>query len=264
MDEKLEENLDGSDKTKETDRSKEILFAKALEEVKRIGKEQGSYILQEQLDKAFDGMNLSEKNMELITDYLKKQKIGIGEPVDIDDYLTREEVNYLEEYLEELALLGEMPQGEREAIILSAMAGDIRAQMRLIEVFLYEVVEIAKLYSGQGVYLEDLIGEGNLAVASGVSLLGCVEHADEVEGFLGKMIMDAMEGYITESLNEWQTDEKMTEQVNKVAEQAKLLAESLQKKVTPQELAEETELSLEDILEAVRISGDNIEYIGKG
>lgn len=267
MDRNFEEDFNKSDRseqTEEADRNKEILFARALEDVKRIGKEQGNYISKEQLDEAFGDLDLSSEHMELVTDYLKKQKIGIGEPIDVDDYLTREEADYLKEYLEELTLLGEVSRGEREAIILSAMAGDATAQMRLTEIFLLEVVEIAKLYSGQGVYLEDLIGEGNLAIASGVSMLGCVEHVTEAEGFLGKMIMDAMEEYIADSLRDRQTDEKMAEQVNKVAEQAKQLAETLQKKVTPQELAQETKLSVEDILEAVRISGDNIEYIEKG
>ena len=39
------------------------------------------------------------------------------------------------------------------------MAGDADAKHRMIEIFLPQVAEIAKLYAGQGVFLEDLIGE---------------------------------------------------------------------------------------------------------
>lgn len=243
--------------------NKEVLFARALEKLKKTAKEQGNCISEEQIKEAFQEMELTQEQMELVTDYLKKQKIGIGEPVDAADYLTREEVDYLESYLEELKQFADVSEGEKEAITLSAMAGDIQAQTRLTEIYLPEVVEIAKLYSGQGVYLEDLIGEGNLAVAMGAGMLECLEHANEAQGMLGKMIMDAMEEYIADNLKEKQTDKKVLDKVNKVADQARELAESLQRKVTVEELAEETRLSENIILEAIRMSGDNIEYIEK-
>lgn len=240
---------------------KEILFAKTLEAVKQMAREQGNCVTKEQIEEAFAEMDLAEEQLELIVDYLQKHKIGIGEQVNPDDYLTEEENNYIDTYLEELQLLKEVSEGEREAITLSAMAGDIQAQKRLIEIYLPQVVEIAKLYSGQGVFMEDLIGEGNLAVAAGVSMLGCLEHAHEAEGMLGKMIMDAMEDYISENMEESKADQKVLERVNKVADQARELAEELQRKVTIEELAEETKLSKEVILEAIRISGGSIEYI---
>lgn len=240
---------------------KEILFAKTLEAVKQMAREQGNCVTKEQIEEAFAEMDLAEEQLELIVDYLQKHKIGIGEPVNPDDYLTEEEINYIDTYLEELQLLEEVSEGEREAITLSAMAGDIQAQKRLIEIYLPQVVEIAKLYSGQGVFMEDLIGEGNVAVAAGVSMLGCLEHAREAQGMLGKMIMDAMEDYISENMEESKADQKVLERVNKVADQARELAEELQRKVTIEELAEETKLSKEAILEAIRISGGNIEYI---
>lgn len=240
---------------------KEILFAKTLEAVKQMAREQGNCVTKEQIEEAFAEMDLAEEQLELIVDYLQKHKIGIGEQVNPDDYLTEEEINYIDTYLEELQLLKEVSEGEREAITLSAMAGDIQAQKRLIEIYLPQVVEIAKLYSGQGVFMEDLIGEGNLAVAAGVSMLGCLEHAHEAEGMLGKMIMDAMEDYISENMEESKADQKVLERVNKVADQARGLAEELQRKVTIEELAEETKLSKEVILEAIRISGGSIEYI---
>ncbi|TCL59991.1 RNA polymerase primary sigma factor [Kineothrix alysoides] len=243
--------------------NKEILFANALEELKRTAKEQGNCIAQEQIAAAFKEMELSEEQMELVTDYLKKQRIGIGEPVDAEEYLTKEEADYLETYLEELKNLEQVTAGEKEAITLSAMAGDAQAQARLTELYLPEVVEIAKLYGGQGAYLEDLIGEGNLALAVGVGMLGCLEHAHEVQGMLGKMIMDAMEEHIAGSLQEKQTDKYVLDKVNVVADQARELAQVLQRNVTVAELLQEGKLSEEIILEAIRMSGDNIEYIEK-
>ena len=240
---------------------REILFAKTLEKVKALAKEQGNCISQRQLEEEFAELGLEKGQLALVIDYLGKHKIGIGEPPNPDDYLTGEEKDYLDTYLEELEGIDKAGSGEKEAVTLSAMAGDKQAQARLAELFLPEVVEIAKLYSGQGVYLEDLIGEGNVAVALGVTMLGCLEHQKEAEGMLGKMVMDAMETYIGDSLEESGRNRKIEDQVNQVADQARELSELMQKKVTIEELVQETGLTEEYIREAVRLSGNCIEYI---
>ncbi|MBO7338813.1 MAG: hypothetical protein J6U66_01955, partial [Lachnospiraceae bacterium] len=143
----------------------------------------------------------------------------------------------------------------------SAMAGDADAQTRLTEIYLKEVPQIAKLYAGQGVYLEDLIGEGNVALAIGVSMLGSQESAQEALGLLGKMIMDAMESYIRENTDAKKLDAKVADKVNLVADKARELSEELRRNVTVQELAEESGLSENAIRDAIRMSGFKIEGI---
>ena len=241
--------------------NQEVLFAKTLEQVKKQAKEQGNYIQREQVEQAFSALTLSKEQLDLVFDYLEKHKIGIGEPVDPDEYLSEEEVNYLEEYKKELALLGAVSDGEKEAITLSAMAGEAQAQEKLINIYLPQVVEIAKLYAGQGVFLEDLIGEGNVALAMGVTMLGCLEHAAEAEGILGKLIMDAMEDFVRENMAEADKDKKVLDRVNKVAKKAKELSLELRRKVTVEELAAETGMSPNAITEAMRLSGYAIEEI---
>ncbi len=239
--------------------NREVLFAQTLEQVKKTAKEQGGCISREQVQEAFAAMELEEDQLALVFDYLEKHKIGIGEPVDADHYLTQEEKNYLEIYLEELDKMEGLSAGQLEAVTLSAMAGDVSAQHRLSEHYLPQVVDIAKLYSGQGVLLEDLIGEGNVALAMGVTMLGCLEHASEAEGMLGQMIMDAMEEYITENTEISKKDLRTVQKVNKVADAARELAEDLGRKVTPQELAQETGMSVKSIEQALRLSGNKIE-----
>lgn len=241
--------------------NQEILFAKTLEHVKKQAKEQGNCIAKEQVEEAFSFLSLSEEQLALVYDYLNKHKIGIGEPVDLDDYLSEEEKNYLEEYVKELAELETVSSGEKEAVILSAMAGEAQAQQKLILIFLPQVVEIARLYAGQGIFLEDLVGEGNVALTIGVTMLGCLEHPDEADGMLAKMIMDAMENCIAEAMEESNKDKKVLNKVSRVAAQAKELAGELQRKVTPAELAEEMGISEKSIREAMRMSGFAIEEL---
>lgn len=239
--------------------SQEILFARTLKEVRELAKKQGNCVSQQQVEDAFAGLKLSRDQLELVYDYLKKHKVGVGDPVNLDDYLSEAEIDYLEEYKKELALLEEVSDGEKEAIILSAMAGEKVAQSRLIHLYLPQVVEISRLYAGQGVFLEDLIGEGNVALSMGVTMLGCLEHAKEAEGMLVKMVMDAMEGCIAANAQEQDKDKKVLAQVNKVAKKAKELANELNRKVTAEELAAETGMSVKVIRDAMRMSGFAIE-----
>ena len=125
--------------------------------------------------------------------------------------------------------------------------------------YLPRVLDIARLYAGQGVLLEDLIGEGNVALSMGVTMLGCLENAKEAEGALIKMVMDAMEESIDENEQELEKDRRIAGKVNEVAKKAGELAKELRRKVTVKELAAETKMPEEEIRDAMRMSGYAIE-----
>ena len=92
-------------------------------------------------------------------------------------------------------------------------------------------------------------------------MLGCLEKPSEVQGMLGKLIMDAMETFIAENVENEKADQKVADKVNKVMDAAKELSELLRRKVTVEELAAESKMSEKTIRDAVRFSGNNIEYI---
>lgn len=244
--------------------NQEILFAQTLEKIRALAAEQGNCVSEEQVKEAFAGQGIADEQLELVYDYLKKKKIGIGEPVNLDDYLSEEEVDYLETYLQELEALERVTEGVKEAVTLSAMAGDREAKQKLVEIYLPEVVDIAKLYAGQGVFLEDLIGEGNVALAMAVEMLDCAENAKDAQGMLGSMMMEAMENFIAEESQAKESDNKVADEVNRVMDIAKELAESIGRKVTASELAEESGMDVETIREAIRFSGDKIDYLESG
>lgn len=239
----------------------EELFAAKLQNLMKLASEQGNCVSREQACSCMEECDLNEEQMELVFSYLTAHKVGIGEPVNLDDYLSNEEIDYLTQYETELQELRTYSEGEKEGITLSAMAGDKDAQAQLIEIYLRDVIQIAKLYTGQGVFLEDLIGEGNVALAMGVSMLGALENASEAQGMLTKMIMDAMEELITEDFEEQKKDEKLAAKVNEVADAARELATALGRKVTTTELAQESGLSERRIREAVKFSAGKIEDI---
>ena len=241
--------------------NREILFAKKLEELRKLAKEQGNQVSEQQVTDTFAELKLSEEQLQMVFDYLVKHKVGIGQTVDLDDYLSDEEKDYLQDYLAEVAELPVYSQGEIEAFTISAMAGQADAQQKLIQVYLKDVAQIAKLYTGQGVFLEDLIGEGNVALTIGVTMLGSLEEPSEASGMLAHMMMNATEDLVARTNDDRVSDEKIAAKVNKVADKARELAQEYHRKVTVQELAMETNLSEKAILDACRMSGRKIEDI---
>lgn len=240
--------------------NQEIEFAKTIEEIKKLAKEQNNVISKEQIEDAFAKIGMKQEELLPVYEYLKQKKIGIGEPVDLDEFLTKEDTDYLEMYLQELKALPKLSEGEKQACFLSAMAGEKDARKKVIEILLPDVVDIAKLYGGQGVCIEDLIGEGNVTLSVGVEMLGCLENASEVPGMLGKMMMDAMEALIDEDSKLRKIDKKVVDKVNAVAQEAEELANELQRKITVEELVRESHFSEKEIRDAIRISGQKIEY----
>lgn len=247
--------------------NREVVFARTLEQVRALAKEQGNCISVEQVKEAFAELELDEGQLQMVFDYLVKHKVGIGAPVNMDEYLTEEERDYLQDYLDELAGLPSYTEGEILAFTVSAMAGEADAARKLTEVYLKDVADIAKLYVGQGVFLEDLIGEGNVALTLGVGMLGSLEKPEEAQGMLARLIMDAMEDYIRENAMNEKKDKKVADRVNQVADRARELAEELHRKVTPEELVQETGLSAKAVQDAMRMSGwqiEDIEYAKEG
>ena len=62
--------------------NQEIVFAQTLEKVRRLAREQGNSIREEQVRESFAGLELGEAQMEMVFDYLRKHNVGIGEPGD--------------------------------------------------------------------------------------------------------------------------------------------------------------------------------------
>ncbi len=239
-------------------------FLQKLSDLRETARLQGQILSREQAEAFAQELSLGEDQKRLLYDYLKQNHIGIGEPLRDDELLSGEELSYLDHYLAELKELPAVSESQKRAVCMAAMAGEADAKKRLLEIMLPDVVEIAKLYAGQGVYLEDLIGEGNVALALGVEMLGALEEPDEVSGMLGKMIMDAMEEFIGLNADENKINQKVLSRVQKVADQAGELAKELRRKVTVQELAQESGLSEKEIRDAVRMSANGIGDIVSG
>ena len=143
--------------------NKEILFAQKLGEIRKLAKEQGNYVTKKQVAEAFAELEFQEDQFQMVYDYLTKHKIGIDEPVDLDEYLSEDEVDYLKMYEEELAAMESVTDGQREAILLSVMAGETDAKKPLLKFicrrllkyrsFIPDRVFILRIWLEKGIWL---------------------------------------------------------------------------------------------------------------
>ena len=265
---------------------KEVAFGKTLEALRRKAALQGGFIDKQDIEDMLAPLELDDTQTGMVYDYLKGRGIrweikfstedtlhasdiagtdGItpseNEAVLSEFALDKIDTDYLNEYLKELDELPLFTDGEKKAFAMSAMAGDRSSMDSLINCYLKDIAQLARIYTGQGVLLEDLIGEGNAALCQGVLMLDSQERPEDCEGFLMKLAMDAMEELICEAGEEDKKADKILERTNKVYDKAMELADSLERKVTVKEVAEFAHMSEKAVRDAMEITGYKIEVI---
>lgn len=240
---------------------KELEFRKKLEEIITLGKKQNGSLTEGQLEEALEDMSLSKEQTEAIVEYLKANKIGVGEPVNLDEFMSTEEKEYLESYLEEIFMLETIPKSKFAEVTMKAITGEKDAILRIINHYLPQVPDIARLYVGQGVLLEDLIGEGNVALTIMAGMLFEAETAEEADQMILQSILEAMEAAVIENGESEKEEDQIVSEINKIAEQAEELAQLLGRKVSISEVSKEMGIAIEQIQETIKIAGAKIDSI---
>lgn len=234
-------------------------FMKALAELKDLALLQGGFVSEVQMEECIPGLQAKQK--PLVLEYLKQAGIGINEPLQRNEDISEEEKDHLHFYLEELEDLEKTEDSMKQLLLREALTGDRMAKDRLIESYLHSVVDIARLYAGQGADMADLIGEGNVALAAAVENLECVETPEDADAMIAKMIMNAMEAFVGIENDEEQLMEQVFTDTAKVLDKARQMAEELLRKVTIEELSKESGITEEEILQAARIAKECADYI---
>lgn len=237
-------------------------FLKKLSGLVELAKGNESRITIDEVKAYFDGV-LSDEQMELVFDYLLSQKIVVqgyfkmqeAEPEKQVTY-SDEEQAYLDEYLQDLQAFKEVKEGEKEVLFTSLLQGNAKAKERLTEIYLREVVEIAKEMYCEEVFLGDLIQEGNMGL-----IIGLDELTSEVKAHstLVSYIKRQMYMLIKESTELSDRDKKMLEKVNMLDEGIKTLTEELGRKVTIDELAVYMGMAEEEIEDILHLMGEDSE-----
>lgn len=214
-----------------------------LDELYETFGKQGIDLVDETADsdnEAGDGaMGKSEEEIDL----------SIPEGISIDDPVRM--------YLKEI---GRVPllTAEEEIMLAKRMeAGDEEAQNRLAEANLRLVVSIAKRYVGRGMLFLDLIQEGNLG------LIKAVEKFDYNKGYKFSTyatwwIRQAITRAIADQARTIRIPVHMVETINKLIRISRQLLQQLGRDPTPDEIAQEMEISVDRVREIMKIAQEPV------
>lgn len=159
----------------------------------------------------------------------------------------------LSRYLEEISRFNPLTPEQEIELARRIRAGDRQAAKELTEANLRFVVSVAKEYQGQGLPLSDLIDEGNLG------LLKAVERFDETRGF--KFISYAV-WWIRQSILQALSEQSRIIRlpmnrvgtINKIAREAEVLEQQLERAPMQHEIAHELEVDSNDINETLTLA----------
>ena len=237
-------------------------FLKKLNGLVAMAKDQGDQITIDEVKAYFADAALTEEQLELVFDYLLAQKVVVKGYIKMTEAAeekvtyTEEEEAYLKEYLNDLEAFKEEKAGEKESLFAKLIGGDASAKNRLTELYLKEVVEIAKEMFHPEIFLGDIIQEGNVGLILGLDMLADVATAHET---IVNQVKQCIQMLIEEHAEVKSRDNKMVEKVTMLDESIKTLTEELGRKVTIDELAVYMGMTEEEIDDILRLMGEESE-----
>ena len=231
------------------------MFIEQMDKLIKYGRQNDNCVTKADVDGYFKGITLTDDQKQLIYNFLYDARIGLDEPFDTDELMDEDDVDFLQMYIDELETVEKLTDKKKRELITDYTSGNRSLKDKLIESYLWDVVETAKLYSGSGVSIEDLIGEGNVALAVIAETLDMSSSAKELDEFITEGIMAAMEELLYEDNNEKSKNNSWAEDANDVFEKAKELAETLVRKVRIEELFEFGDFEREFVENVLQITG---------
>ncbi len=239
-------------------------FRKKLEQLLEQADAQDKRLTNDQIKEFFAEDGLTEEQMLLVYDFLMSQKIVVSgyykqesaEAKDtvLENNFTDEEKQYLEEYTEDLKAMKQEQTGEREELLKKAVAQDALAKSRLIELYLPEVVEIAKELHEEGIYLGDCVQEGNVSLILALDML----PETDADTFIKQEIRQGILAMMEEHKELKRRDKKLENQVNNLDETLHKMADEKGRGITMSELAEHMKISEDEILDIIKLAGEEM------
>jgi len=224
----------------------------------------------EEIDKVFE--IFEELGINIASDDDTEDDDGILEPNDEDledveeikledmDVVNLDGINVddpVRMYLREIGRIPLLSFDEELELAQKVLEGDEEARQKLAESNLRLVVSIAKKYVGRGMLFLDLIQEGNMG------LIKAVEKFDYKKGYKFSTyatwwIRQAITRAIADQARTIRIPVHMVETINKLIRTSRHLLQILGREPTPEEIAQEMEISVEKVMEIQKIAQDPV------
>ncbi len=175
----------------------------------------------------------------------------------ISKQITNRESQSLDKYLQEIGKVDLLTPDEEVELARRIREGDQLALEKLTKANLRFVVSVSKQYQNQGLTLGDLINEGNLG------LIKAAQRFDETRGF--KFISYAV-WWIRQSILQALAEQSRIVRLplnrvgslNKISKTFSDLEQKYEREPSPEELAEVLELSADEVVDTLKISGKHV------
>lgn len=209
--------------------------------------------------------DITSSDGEVEHEYLDDEsKRALQELKEREERLEQEEASYIRMYLEDLETISPMAEGEVEMLINSLRKGNRSAKERLLELYLREVVDIARSYQGKGIIVGDLIQEGNIGLMTALEEI-CTEAnrvptesiPDTLEYIINR-IRESMEFVIHEQQDDKILENRIVEKISFISSCMKKLAEEFGREATLDELAEFAKLDKSEIADIMELAKDTL------
>ena len=261
-------------------------FSEKLVELLELAKKKKNVLEYQEINDFFKDMPLDVEQMEKVFEFLEASGVDVlritgqdGAELILDDDMDLDKIEEEEEieldkidlsvpegisiedpvrmYLKEIGKVNLLSAEEEIELAKPMEEGDENAKKRLAEANLRLVVSIAKRYVGRGMLFLDLIQEGNLG------LIKAVEKFDYRKGYKFSTyatwwIRQAITRAIADQARTIRIPVHMVETINKLIRVSRQLLQELGREPTPEEIAEEMDMSVERVREILKISQEPV------
>ena len=170
----------------------------------------------------------------------------------ITKQVTNRETASLDKYLQEIGKVDLITAEEEVELAQRIRAGDNRALEKLTKANLRFVVSVSKQYQNQGLTLPDLINEGNLG------LIKAAKRFDETRGYAVWWIRQSILQALAEQSRIVRLPLNKIGSINKINKMYAYLEQSNQRPPTPEEIAQELEMTISEVKESLKNSGRHL------
>ncbi|EMI09904.1 RNA polymerase sigma factor RpoD [Anoxybacillus salavatliensis] len=257
----------------------DLTLEQAKEQLVELGKKRG-VLTYEEIAERLSAFDLDSDQMDEYYEYLNEQGIEVVGESDLDDAdlddpdfddLKDEEFDLndlsvppgvkindpVRMYLKEIGRVPLLSAEEEIELAKRIEQGDEEAKRRLAEANLRLVVSIAKRYVGRGMLFLDLIQEGNMG------LIKAVEKFDYRKGYKFSTyatwwIRQAITRAIADQARTIRIPVHMVETINKLIRVQRQLLQDLGREPSPEEIAEEMDLTPEKVREILKIAQEPV------
>ncbi|KFZ42066.1 RNA polymerase sigma factor RpoD [Anoxybacillus flavithermus] len=257
----------------------DLTLEQVKEQLVELGKKRG-VLTYEEIAERLSSFDLDSDQMDEYYEYLTEQGIEVVGESDLDDTdledpdfddLKDEEFDLndlsvppgvkindpVRMYLKEIGRVPLLSAEEEIELAKRIEQGDEEAKRRLAEANLRLVVSIAKRYVGRGMLFLDLIQEGNMG------LIKAVEKFDYRKGYKFSTyatwwIRQAITRAIADQARTIRIPVHMVETINKLIRVQRQLLQDLGREPSPEEIAEEMDLTPEKVREILKIAQEPV------